>query len=311
MKNEEFTKRLPYEADLHNHTTFSDGSLTPAQLVYEAHQLGLKALGVTDHDTIDGLYEALSAAEDYPVKIIPGVEITVRFMETFFIGSLHLLAYFKEALLEDEAFLKETSEVLALGRGSALTRSRIERINEVFSPDGSEPLLPRLLTEDDVYAHGDRISRRHFSLALKSMGIHDPAIINRIIGNASPAYVPSGSSLSVLKTYLQKWPLTLVLAHPAAGSFPGENVYREVLPPFEIVDRLMPNFLDVGLAGLEIEYPGHTPEWKGRLRQYLEEKKLFIVTGGSDCHDKTDRPLGLSGVGMAEVEALQKTFKAH
>ena len=204
--------------------------------------------------------------------------------------------------------MKETSEILALGRGSALTRSRIESINACFSPDGTEPLLPRPLTEDDVYAHGNRISRRHFALALKSMGIHDQNSINRIIGNASPAYVPSGSSLDTLKAYLQKWPLTLVLAHPAAGSFPGENVYREVLPPFEIVERLLPNFLDVGLAGLEIEYPGHTSEWKKKLRQCMEEKNLHIVTGGSDCHDRTDRPLGVSGVGMAEVEALRNTW---
>ena len=299
---------LSYEADLHNHTTFSDGSLTPAQLVCEAHKLGLKALGITDHDTIDGLNEALSAGKNYPIDIVTGVEFTVRFIEPFFTGSLHLLAYFKETLLDEKSFVKETSEILALGRGSALTRSRIESINTFFSPDSTEPLLPRPLTEEDVYAHGNRISRRHFALALKSMGIQDQNKINQIIGNASPAYVPSGSSLDTLKAYLQKWPLTLVLAHPAAGSFPGENVYREVLPPFEIVERLLPNFLDVGLAGLEIEYPGHTSEWKDRLQQYLVVKKLHIVTGGSDCHDRTDRPLGLSGVGIAEVEVLKDTW---
>lgn len=298
-------KKRPYEADLHNHTTFSDGSLTPGELVQKACELGIKVLGVTDHDTIDGLKEALQAGNRLSVDVLPGVEITVRFMEPFFTGSLHLLAYFNENLLDNARFIHETTDMLDKGRGTALTQTRIDTINAFFSPEGPEPLLPRMLKKEDLDAHGNRISRRHFALALNSMGIHDQKYINRIIGNSSPAYVPSGSSLKTLKAYLITWPLTLVLAHPAAGSFPGESFYREVLPPFETVDRLMKQFLDVGLGGLEIEYPGHTEAWKQRLRAYLNAHNLQIATGGSDCHDQTDRPLGVSGVGMAEVEILR------
>jgi 3',5'-nucleoside bisphosphate phosphatase len=301
-------KKLPYQADLHNHTTFSDGSLTPGQLVQKAHDLGLKVLGITDHDTIDGLKDAIHAGKRFSVDILPGVEITVRFIEPFFTGSLHLLAYFNENVLDNAHFVRETADMLARGRGTALTQTRIKAINAIFSPDGQEPLLPRMLKEEDLYAHGHRISRRHFALALNSLGIHDQKTINRIIGNSSPAYIPSGSSLATLRNYLLKWPLTLVLAHPAAGSFPSESIYREVLPPFETVDRLMKQFLDLGLAGLEIEYPGHTAAWRQQLREYLDAKKLRVATGGSDCHDTIDRPLGVAGVGMTEVEILRDTW---
>lgn len=301
--------RSNYFADLHNHTTASDGALTPTELVAYAEDLGIHVLGITDHDTITGLHEALVASETYNVDILTGVEITVRFSEPFFKGSLHLLAYFDTGLLENPRFNRETDTALSMGRGESLTRIRIEAINEWFAPEGHTPLLLRHLTEKDVYAHGDRISRRHFALALDSMGVKDRQIINEIIGNDSPAYVPSGSPISDLRSYLGNWPFALILAHPAAGSYPGENLYREVLPPFETVDKLMPVFMEAGISGLEIEYPGHTQEWKERLRYYANQLNLPLVTGGSDCHDRDTRPLGLAGVGVEEVESIRRFLR--
>jgi 3',5'-nucleoside bisphosphate phosphatase len=298
--------KLKYQADLHNHTTASDGMFSPTELVHKAIEKGIRALGITDHDTIDGLNEAFEVAGNTNIRIIPGIEISVRFREDFFTGTLHLLAYFSEELLGCDVFVKETSSVLSAGRGSELTRSRIMAVNECFSPDSPTPILPRHLTEADIYAHGTRISRRHFALALQSMGIEDAAIVSKIIGNKSPAYVPSGSDLYSLHNYLSRWPFALVLAHPAAGSYPGDSFYKEVLPPFEIVDTLFDRFLDAGLAGLEVEYPGHTTEWKMRLREYLSDHNLYLETGGSDCHDATDRPLGVAGTGMDAVETIEE-----
>jgi len=214
-------KKKHYEADLHNHTIASDGALTPTELVAWAREQKLKVLGITDHDTIDGLEEALSASRDGSVDILTGVEITVRFMESFFIGSLHLLAYFDDQLLRNSMFVNETNEILSQGRGPSLTRSRIDAINAVFAPDGLQPLLSRKMTETDVYAHGERISRRHFALALNAMGVDDRQTVSKIIGNDSPAYVPSGLPLESLSEYLRKWPFAVILAHPAAGSYPG------------------------------------------------------------------------------------------
>lgn len=292
-------------ADLHNHTTCSDGEYSPAGLVAEARALGLAALAVTDHDTLEALPEACEAGRTEGVEVLCGVEVTLRFTRPIFRGSLHLLLYFPEALLPNAAFRKEIEAVLAQGRGQALNQARIEAINAHFGPGGPEPLLPRPLTEADLLRHGSQITRRHFALVLSELGLGDRAMTTRILGNDSPAYLPSGMPLPTLAAFLPRWPLVKVLAHPAAGSFPGESHYKEVLPPFEIVSQLLPEFLALGLDGLEVQYPGHTPEWTTRMHRLAEELGLPIESGGSDCHDRSRRPLGAVTVPYATASAIQ------
>ena len=81
-------------ADLHNHSTSSDGEYAPTELVAKAKELGLKAVGLTDHDTIEGLDEAIQAGNKYGVKVLPGVEVSLAFKRPYFVGTLHLLLYF-------------------------------------------------------------------------------------------------------------------------------------------------------------------------------------------------------------------------
>jgi predicted metal-dependent phosphoesterase TrpH len=297
-------------ADLHNHTTYSDGELSPDELVGLARELGLAALAVTDHDTIEALPEALEAAAREGIDLICGVEATLRFVEPGFRGSLHLLLYFPEELLLREDFRAATAGVLALGRGQALNRARLESLNRHFGPGGPEPMLPRPLTEDDLSRHGHHISRRHFALALKELGF-DRDQVTHLIGNDSPAYIPSGMPLSALAGYLQRWPVLRVLAHPAAGSFPGDSHYKEVLPPYETVEALLPRFLELGLDGLEVSYPGHTPEWEERMRQEVQRLGLPLATGGSDCHDPEQRPLGAASVPYSVVEQMRELMAAR
>jgi predicted metal-dependent phosphoesterase TrpH len=110
-----------------------------------------------------------------------------------------------------------------------------------------------------------------------------------------------------LTPLLQAYPqLVRVFAHPAAGSYPGESLYREVLPDVEIVDRLMPEFLDedlLGLDGLEVYYPGHVEEHRQLIAAWAQKYGL-IETGGSDCHDRVDRPLGVAGVDEERLAIL-------
>jgi hypothetical protein len=298
-------------ADLHNHTTASDGEYTPTELVRAAAELGLQAVGVTDHDTLAGLDEALAAALAAPlpagIRVVPGVEVSLRFRRPTFTGTLHYLLYIPYALLDDAAFRQMATEIFSQGRGGGLVRARVAAINELFGPEGETPLLARPLTAEEIEALAPNVTRRHFALALSDNHGLDKGQVNQLIGNDSPAYVPSGIEPAQLTPLLHAYPqLVRVLAHPAAGSYPGESLYNEVLPPIEVVEQLLPEFLDdtvLGLDGLEVHYPGHTPEHETLMAQWAGRYGL-IMTGGSDCHDRVARPLGVTGVYQTELDQL-------
>jgi predicted metal-dependent phosphoesterase TrpH len=296
-----------FVADLHNHTSASDGEYTPTELVLKAQELRLTAVGVTDHDTFGGLDEALVCGKEAGILVVPGVEVSLRFRREYFVGTLHYLLYIPVDLLADEAFRMMANDIFSQGRGAGLVRARVAAINIEFGPDGSRPLLKRDLTAEEVEALSPNVTRRHFALALKENHGLDKAEINRLIGNHSVSYVPSGIDPSQLTPLLHKYPqLVRVFAHPAAGSYPGESLYREVLPPVEVVERLMPEFLDdalLGLDGLEVNYPGHVAEHRKLVAQWADRYGL-IQTGGSDCHDPVERPLGVAGMSQAKLEVL-------
>jgi 3',5'-nucleoside bisphosphate phosphatase len=287
-------------ADLHNHTLASDGDFSPEELVALAKKHGLSAIGITDHDTLKGLDPGLAAGDAVGVQVVPGVELSIRFNRSFFTGTLHLLCYFLPQRLSDQHFVGAFEDLMANGRGEGLVRARIAKINAVFGPAGSDPVLDRNLVFEDIASYSTNASRRHFALALsEKMGITDKKTINRIIGNDSPAYLPSGIGLDAAETFIRKQHLLAVLAHPAAGSFPGKGHYREVLPPLDTVEKLLPEFLAAGITGIEVYYPGHTKEHQAVLLSWAEKHHL-VVTGGSDCHDSKERPPAVAGISQAD-----------
>ncbi|MEZ4517397.1 MAG: PHP domain-containing protein [Chloroflexota bacterium] len=298
---------LPFVADLHNHTTASDGEYTPTELVNLAADLGLQTVGVTDHDTLNGLNEALAAGREAGIRVVPGVEVSLRFKRDYFTGTLHYLLYIPYDLLADPEFRQQAEAIFGQGRGSGLVRARVAAINAEFGPNGRTPLLDRDLTAEEIEDLADNVTRRHFALALSNNHGLNKEQVNMLIGNDSRSYVPSGIDPSTLTPLLQEYPeLVRVFAHPAAGSYPGESLYNEVLPPISVVEILMPEFLDeglLGLDGLEVEYPGHIQEHRDLLREWADQYDL-ITTGGSDCHDSVNRPLGVAGVSPEELDIL-------
>ena len=300
-------KRKIY-ADLHNHTTASDGDYTPEELVQQIKELGISALGITDHDTGKGLDKAIAEGMKTGVLVIPGVEVSVRFKEPFLTGTLHVLCYFSHDLLNNFDFRSALNETLQKGRGEPLVRARVDEINRVFGPGGKTPMLSRDMTFKEIFSYSPTVTRRHFALALNELhGINDPDVVNRIIGNDSPAYLPSGIDLDTAAEFMKSFPVLSVLAHPAAGSFPGGGHYREVLPPLEIVEKLLPRFLDAGIGGLEIHYPGHIDAHREILLGWALKHDL-VVTGGSDCHDPVHRPAGVEGITKEEFDIFLKSF---
>ena len=295
-------------ADLHNHTTASDGDFTPDQMVEQAETLGVKAMGITDHDTLEGLKNAVAAGKKYDIEVICGVEVSIRFKRSYFTGTLHLLCYFLSARLLDEQFVKGFKNILAKGRGEELVRARVNEINKIFGPGRKKALLKRNLKFEDICVLSDNATRRHFSIALKEdFGITDADTINAIIGNDSPAYLPSGIKLEEVVDFIRGNHILAVLAHPAAGSFPGKGHYKEVLPPLEIVQRILPEFIEAGIQGLEVYYPGHTKEHQDLMKSWAERYHL-LITGGSDCHDGTERPTGVRGISESEFKLFKKAL---
>ena len=295
-------------ADLHNHTTASDGDFTPDQIVKQAKSLGIKAIGITDHDTLGGLKNAVAAGEKYGIEVICGVEVSIRFKRPYFTGTLHLLCYFSADRLSNDQFGKEFKKVLSRGRGEKLVNARVFEINKVFGPKGDSPLLKRDLLFDDIAALSDNATRRHFALALKDVfGIIDADTINLIIGNESPAYLPSGIQLEKVVDFIRENNILAVLAHPAAGSFPGIGHYKEVLPPLEIVERILPEFIEAGIGGLEVYYPGHTKEHQELMASWAQKYQL-LKTGGSDCHDGKERPTGVRGISESEYRLFKEAL---
>ncbi len=292
-------------ADLHNHTTASDGDFLPDQMVEQAKIHGIKAIGITDHDTLNGLYKAVQAGEKHNVEVIPGVEVSIRFKRSFFTGTLHLLCYFNKQLVFDNNFVNEFQNILKQGRGEKLVQARVNEINKVFGPEQENPLLTRDLEFQDIAALSSNATRRHFAIALKhNFNISSPDTINAIIGNNSKAYIPSGIQLKEIIDFIHKNKILAALAHPAAGSFPGKGHYKEVLPSFEIVKKIFPEFLNARIHGLEVYYPGHTKYYQ-ELLKIMALKHQLIVTGGSDCHDIRERPFGVQGICQSEFESFK------
>ena len=283
------------KADLHLHTTYSDGDFSPGEIVAQAASLGYLQISVTDHDTIAGVSEAMAAGCELGVSVVPGIEITVRFIREYFVGSLHLLVYFPFSLLSSGSFVSDLTGIVSQGRGLSLVETRVSRINEEFGRSGETPLLSAPLQVSSVTSLASNASRRHFAQALTAVHGLSPSQVTYVIGNASPAYVPSGVDLYLLVPLFRSYPVVPVLAHPAAGSFPGSSHYKEVLPDFTTVVRVLPEFLMAGLKGLEVYYPGHTASHEVSLFSLAVSLGL-LVTGGSDCHDRSSRPMGASGL---------------
>ncbi|WP_173924428.1 PHP domain-containing protein [Agromyces sp. Marseille-P2726] len=246
-------------ADLHAHTTVSDGTDSPSRLVAQAAAVGLWGVALTDHDATSGWAEAAAAVPEAGVALIPGMELSTR--EGFM--SVHVLGYLIDPL--DEPLLAETSRI----RESRLTRAEaiVRRIGKDYD-----------LSWDDVLAQtteGATIGRPHIADALVARGhvatrsAAVEGILHPRAGYAQPHYAPD--------------PLTGVRLIRAAGgvpvlAHPGTRGAEQVIPP-----RRLAQLVEAGLFGLEIDHPENRRDAKARLRTLADDFGL-AVTGSSDYH---------------------------
>lgn len=261
--------------DLHIHTTASDGTLTPSQAVQLAKKRGLKAIAITDHDTIDGVKEALEAGQRESMEVIPGVEISANAMR----GSLHLLGYFVET---ERGILREKLQRLKQARAERNPRI-VSKLND---------LGINITYQEVIWASGGgQVGRPHFAQLLvdkKYVRSTDEAF-DRYLAQGAPAYVDKYRfEVKEAIEIILKARGVPVLAHPFTLNGTSEDLETVVI-----------QLVQDGLKGIEAFYPDHTPEQTAQY-QRLAEKLRLVKTGGSDFHGTLIKKaeLGIIGKGI-------------
>jgi predicted metal-dependent phosphoesterase TrpH len=252
---------MPDLVDLHLHSSFSDGALTPAELVAEASRLGLRAIALADHDNVDGVPEAMAAGQKLGVEVIPAVELSVVWQDY---QDLHLLGYgFDHA---NRALLKALAEFrdFRAGRSERI----VAKINRKLEDEGR-----RLLDAAEIKKRaGGTIGRPHIGHALLAAGhvqSMDAAFERYLIPcNEPKRFFPIDEAIRLVHAAGG----CTVLAHP-----PFIGVDEETL------HRLLDQFIALGLDGLEAYNSGAGNDEVDRYIT-LARRKGLIVTGGSDFH---------------------------
>jgi predicted metal-dependent phosphoesterase TrpH len=272
-------RELHGPADLHTHSSVSDGTETPTQLMRAAGAAGLGTIALTDHDSTAGWAEASAESRRQGITLLPGMELSTRYEWR----SVHLLAYLIDPL--NGELLKETAKI---------RESRLRRAEGIVARIGSD--YP--LAWSDVLAQtreGATVGRPHIADALVALGIVSnrgeafDGILHPRTGYYAPHYAPD--------------PLTAVRLVRAAGGVP---VIAHPVPAGR--DRMLPEayfrtLADAGLFGLEIDHRENTEEGKVVVRRIAAELGL-VATGSSDYHG-TGKPNRL-GENTTDLDVVER-----
>jgi hypothetical protein len=275
--------------DLHMHSTASDGSLAPADVVALAHRNGVKIIALTDHDSIAGLPVALERAREAEIRVIPGIELSVTEQNM----DVHLLAY---------GF--DPSDARMLEAIARYRESRHERARKILTRlKGLGIRIP--MEEIEEIAGGGAIGRPHVAEALMTNGhvetFHEA--FQRYLGHHAPAYVAKHTvSLEEAVEVVRDAGGVTVLAHPG-------TLNR---------DAWIPGLARRGLDGIEVWHSKHGPAEINRYREVARAHGL-LMTGGSDFHGERTPDVSIGSVAVPEQviadldEALRarRALKAH
>lgn len=271
----------PPRADLHVHTTASDGEYTPSQVAALAREAGLTAVAVTDHDTLAGVEEAREAASSSggkPLEVVAGVEITTDLDGR----ELHLLGYFVRA---DHADLAD-----ALRRICDRRRDRFYDYVAKLTANGT--VIPADRAEL-IAARTASLGRRHVAGLLVACGF---------TGNVNGAFYRYLHPLRAAVVPKITLPIedAIRLVRQAGGA-------SSLAHPPDLSDEQFARLRAAGLDGIEAEYPFGRSSPGGRLRA-VADRLGFVRTGGSDCHGPTPahRRVGSTAVAMEQLDELRR-----
>jgi len=274
--------------DLHLHTTHSDGSFSPAEVLALAHEAGVTALAITDHDITTGIPEALEAGARLGIEIIPGVEISSRFGE----NELHILGYFLD-----------WQDLALHARLAGLRDSRHRR-----NPQIVERLrtLGCDITYDEVreLAGTGSVGRPHIARVLMEKGYVKSAkeAFDRFLAQGKSAYISRElPEPAEAMAWIRAAKGVPVLAHPLWAKQQDEEL-----------SALCGRLKTEGLGGMEVHYSTHNPKQTAELLDIAKRLDL-LVTGGSDFHGltKPDIEVGVGRGGLTvPVKLLDPLRKA-
>ena len=269
MTENDRPQRARSTIDLHIHTTASDGTCTPADTVAAAAASGVEVLGIADHDSLDGIADALEAGPPSGVTVVPAVEINTDYGET----EAHVLGY----------FVDHTS-VRLNGVLEEIRRRRVERAQEMIARLASLGIRVDEARVRELAGDGS-VGRPHVARALVEAGYVQTGgeAFARYIGRGQPAYVPR----------YRLTPEQAVKAIRAAGGIPV------LAHPGKVGDdTLVQALIEQGLEGLECFHVDHSVAHANHYIAMARQQGL-VVTGGTDSHGpKSDRPVAIGAVAV-------------
>ena len=245
--------------DLHTHSTFSDGSDSPTEIVSAATAAGLEAVALTDHDNLNGILEASSAADGSDVELIPGVELSCEWPS----GGMHLLVLWLEP---GPGPLQDRLEILQDGR-----RRRNLALIDKLQGLGVDISYEEVVAE----AGGTGIGRPHLAAVLVNKGVVDsiPEAFELYLAAGRPAYVERfrlspGEAIELARAS----GAVPIVAHPHTLGMTGQAL-----------DEELRSLARRGLVGLECYYPEYQPDIRLELVERARDVGL-VPSGGSDYH---------------------------
>lgn len=245
--------------DLHVHSNASDGSLTPTEVADEAMRMGLSAIALTDHDTIDGIPEILEYTKDKPLEVVPGIELSCYYNNR----EVHILGFYMD--YTNPALNEELSELKKAREGRNL------KMVELMQADGLPVTMEKLL-------HGNPdsvITRAHFARVLVEEGVckDKEAAFKKYIGIGCKYYLPKPqvtceTAMRILTTYSKG----AFLAHPLLYHL-----------GYAQIEELLIYLKSLGLKGVEAYHSSNNAYESDKLRS-MAMKLGLSISGGSDFH---------------------------
>lgn len=251
---------------MHNHSTRSDGMLSPTQLIELAARRGVDAIALTDHDTVEGVHEAAQAAQRLGVGFVPGVEISVSWGDT----TLHIVGL---QIDPDSEPLREGLDSIRSGRVG-----RARRMGEALARLGFANTFEAAL---EIAGDERTLSRTHFARHLAESGaVKDTQqAFDKYLAKGKPAYVPHlWATLEDAVSWIRAAGGVAVVAHP--GRYDLKPMFR---------DEMLKQFAGCGGRAIEVITGSHRPEQYAHWQRIALEQG-FLASRGADYHGPGESP---------------------